>query len=380
MSDQNKEAVREVASEPEKCRNCFWAKCGTRGRSCKCPCHQLVRSKLKPEPKVCGRHIGNPCEVCEAGEAADFGKLKPEPTPTQKCPECDSTDNSQDLGGNEKCFHCGACGYVQCACNNPADPTPVRAAPNTLDVERAEKWLKDNNMRPSRWVAETLHDYALSTHHNPPVAPVDSGLDEFLSVCEGECAHPYCWSQKTPVAPVREAEEEEVTDEMDAYGPCEHCDGTGVAQPTMEPQELPPSRTYAQPYSICGVGIGESCIREKHKERMEGGDGWCSSCDRMHEVNRPLCPKCGDYLIFATDDESTVAGDLELALARAEKAEAMNAAKDIEIKANIQSIGVMEERIGRLKDALQEVWAGMGTSDRQVHSAAFGKEVRELLS
>jgi hypothetical protein len=31
-------------------------------------------------------------------------------------------------------------------------------------------------------------------------------------------------------------------------------------------------------------------------------EGWCSSCDKLHETKRPLCPKCGDYLIFASDD------------------------------------------------------------------------------
>ena len=32
------------------------------------------------------------------------------------------------------------------------------------------------------------------------------------------------------------------------------------------------------------------------------GIGWCSSCDKVHEVARPKCPKCGDWLIFAADD------------------------------------------------------------------------------
>lgn len=37
--------------------------------------------------------------------------------------------------------------------------------------------------------------------------------------------------------------------------------------------------------------------------------GWCSSCDairdeaKFDENHRPCCPECGDYLIFADDDE-----------------------------------------------------------------------------
>lgn len=35
------------------------------------------------------------------------------------------------------------------------------------------------------------------------------------------------------------------------------------------------------------------------------GIGWCSSCDKIHEVARPKCPICDDWLIFAADDEPT---------------------------------------------------------------------------
>lgn len=38
-------------------------------------------------------------------------------------------------------------------------------------------------------------------------------------------------------------------------------------------------------------------------QRDEDGIGWCSSCDKIHEVVRPKCPSCGDWLIFAADDK-----------------------------------------------------------------------------
>lgn len=38
-------------------------------------------------------------------------------------------------------------------------------------------------------------------------------------------------------------------------------------------------------------------------QRDEDGIGWCSSCDKIHEVARPKCPSCGDWLIFAADDK-----------------------------------------------------------------------------
>lgn len=31
-----------------------------------------------------------------------------------KCPKCKIGNNSEDLGGNKNCFHCGRCGYVEC--------------------------------------------------------------------------------------------------------------------------------------------------------------------------------------------------------------------------------------------------------------------------
>jgi hypothetical protein len=31
-----------------------------------------------------------------------------------KCPNCGSKNNSKKDGGNENCFHCGDCWYVEC--------------------------------------------------------------------------------------------------------------------------------------------------------------------------------------------------------------------------------------------------------------------------
>ena len=41
------------------------------------------------------------------------------------------------------------------------------------------------------------------------------------------------------------------------------------------------------------------------------GIGWCSSCDKVHEVRRPKCPICDDWLIFAADDKPSVEGHNE---------------------------------------------------------------------
>jgi hypothetical protein len=35
-------------------------------------------------------------------------------TTFHKCPSCKVGKNSRDLGGNDLCFHCDSCGYVQC--------------------------------------------------------------------------------------------------------------------------------------------------------------------------------------------------------------------------------------------------------------------------
>ena len=33
---------------------------------------------------------------------------------TMKCPKCKTGKNTKDEGGNERCFHCDSCGYVEC--------------------------------------------------------------------------------------------------------------------------------------------------------------------------------------------------------------------------------------------------------------------------
>jgi len=40
----------------------------------------------------------------------------------------------------------------------------------------------------------------------------------------------------------------------------------------------------------------------KAKSVEPDGIGWCSSCDSIHEIKRPTCSNCGDWLIFASDD------------------------------------------------------------------------------
>jgi len=38
-----------------------------------------------------------------------------------RCPHCDKENsNSADAGGNERCFHCGSCGFVECEWSSPA--------------------------------------------------------------------------------------------------------------------------------------------------------------------------------------------------------------------------------------------------------------------
>ena len=61
------------------------------------------------------------------------------------------------------------------------------------------------------------------------------------------------------------------------------------------------------PYMIAAAFKNEDRAKRAESElsRLTGepdGIGWCSSCDRMHEVQRPKCPTCGDWLVFAADD------------------------------------------------------------------------------
>ena len=38
---------------------------------------------------------------------------------TISCPDCKIGQNSKDAGGNDKCFHCGNCGLVECEVTSP---------------------------------------------------------------------------------------------------------------------------------------------------------------------------------------------------------------------------------------------------------------------
>lgn len=44
-----------------------------------------------------------------------FAKWLPLTPFTRRCPHCGSRNNSHAEGGNEHCFHCGDCGWVDCA-------------------------------------------------------------------------------------------------------------------------------------------------------------------------------------------------------------------------------------------------------------------------
>ena len=48
------------------------------------------------------------------------------PNKTIKCPVCGVGENSIDDGGNDKCFHCGTCGFVECECFNPYTKDPIK--------------------------------------------------------------------------------------------------------------------------------------------------------------------------------------------------------------------------------------------------------------
>jgi transcription elongation factor Elf1 len=39
---------------------------------------------------------------------------------TISCPACGTGKNSEDFGGNDRCFHCDTCGLVECEITSPA--------------------------------------------------------------------------------------------------------------------------------------------------------------------------------------------------------------------------------------------------------------------
>jgi hypothetical protein len=53
------------------------------------------------------------------------------PPAGETCPHCKTGTNSPEHGGNDKCFHCGSCGYIGCDTYGAPPPT----APAALDRE-----------------------------------------------------------------------------------------------------------------------------------------------------------------------------------------------------------------------------------------------------
>lgn len=35
------------------------------------------------------------------------------------CPQCKTGGNARFKGGNDRCFHCGSCGFVECIATSP---------------------------------------------------------------------------------------------------------------------------------------------------------------------------------------------------------------------------------------------------------------------
>jgi len=59
-----------------------------------------------------------------------------------KCPICGVGENSKDDGGNENCFHCDICGFVECECFYPDAEDPIN---DMLDMIESKlvKFQKD---------------------------------------------------------------------------------------------------------------------------------------------------------------------------------------------------------------------------------------------
>lgn len=176
------------------------------------------------------------CDYCFLKRIDDSNhqcpKLKPEPTPTgstcqycsdygcQSCPAAEATPTQPSE--TDQAFDSIFASIKMMRGMGPAEPTPVRTAPEGEEEEEELSPLEQLKMciQEPRWDTEMMTDvctvplealnaFILASEPNPPVAPVRA-LDEFLSVCEGECEHPYCWSQKAPVAPVRVAERDSI--------------------------------------------------------------------------------------------------------------------------------------------------------------------------
>lgn len=296
-------------------------------------------------------------------------KLKPEPTPTV----CQHEWSTTEYPEWPVCVKCRECREIA------AEPTPVRTAPEDA--------------------CPHCYRYELCGHDpgcpaNPPVAPVRA-LDEFLSVCEGECEHPYCWSQNPPVAPVRVAESVyEATDghcerdglidieqEVDgrwiaevpsipgamAYGStpreaAEKAYSIAYPKPTMEPQELPLKFWN----STCDTTLSGHMVIAR-----EGQAPYAYTCAG---VEQEICDAVNGY---------------QAALARAEKAEALNA----ELKGNNQDPRVcgvckkphllwypcdMDETLAKLQDFTFSNLSGSTTTiDIETAQRNYGRHLKQ---
>ena len=60
----------------------------------------------------------------------------------ENCPICIVGKNSKADGGNENCFHCGTCGFVECECFHPHTETPIKDILDMIEL-RLIKFRKD---------------------------------------------------------------------------------------------------------------------------------------------------------------------------------------------------------------------------------------------
>lgn len=68
----------------------------------------LLAARALPAPPDLPRQA-----VVEMGTGAERARLAAD-LPKRTCPHCQTGENSTEHGGNDRCFHCGLCGYIQC--------------------------------------------------------------------------------------------------------------------------------------------------------------------------------------------------------------------------------------------------------------------------
>ena len=68
-----------------------------------------------------------------------------------KCPICGVGENSKAYGGNEKCFHCGICGFVECECFYPDAENPIKEILDMIESRliKLQKYRNDGKIKIS---------------------------------------------------------------------------------------------------------------------------------------------------------------------------------------------------------------------------------------